>query len=213
MSTKTSEKTARHGIRTPLLAAALVALGLLSALPASAAPAARDAWGDRLLVTVSGAGAGVDGTVTLRCHPAGGSHREAGAACARLDAVTRWGKDTFAPVPKDALCTMQYGGPQTARVTGRWAGRQVDATYARTNGCEIARWNALVPVLPSMTTSDSKPREGAAGLTDATTREGSTTPPDPTTREGASTPADATTREGATTLTEDAPGGEPAPVR
>ncbi|MEV0850439.1 SSI family serine proteinase inhibitor [Streptomyces sp. NPDC049954] len=199
MSTKTSEKTARHGIRTPLLAAALVSLGLLSALPASAAPAARDAWGDRLLVTVSGAGAGGDGTVTLRCHPAGGSHREAGAACARLDEVTRWGRDTFAPVPKDALCTMQYGGPQTARITGRWAGRHVDASYKRTNGCEISRWDALVPVLPSTTRPDATTREGAVNPTGATPRDGASTPAEATT--------DAPTRE------KDAPGGESAPVR
>lgn len=48
------------------------------------------------------------------------------------------------------MCTMQYGGPATARVTGTWAGRPVDATYERGNGCEIARWDAMVPVLPEL---------------------------------------------------------------
>jgi hypothetical protein len=43
---------------------------------------------------------------------------------------------------------MQYGGAATARVTGTWAGRPVDAAYSRKNGCEIARWDRLVPLLP-----------------------------------------------------------------
>jgi hypothetical protein len=48
---------------------------------------------------------------------------------------------------------MQYGGPATAHVTGNWAGRPVDTTYDRSDGCEIARWDRLVPVLP-----DQRPR-------------------------------------------------------
>jgi hypothetical protein len=43
-----------------------------------------------------------------------------------------------------------YGGPATARVTGMWQGRGVDASFERTDGCEIARWNALVPALPDL---------------------------------------------------------------
>ena len=65
-----------------------------------------------------------------------------------MERNTRWGRDAFAPVPRDAVCTLRYGGPATARVTGTWAGRPVDATYGRTNGCEIARWDRLVPLLP-----------------------------------------------------------------
>lgn len=138
--------------RTPFLFAALVSLGALCALPAAAQdgpPPGGGAAGDRLVVTVEHAGGAADGRFELRCHPTGGDHGDAGAACARLDDVTTWGKDTFAPVPKDAMCTFQYGGAQTARIEGTWAGRPVNATYARTNGCEIARWDALVPVLPS----------------------------------------------------------------
>jgi hypothetical protein len=37
----------------------------------------------------------------------------------------------------------------TARVTGTWQGRQVDATFDRSNGCEISRWQTLEPVLPN----------------------------------------------------------------
>ncbi|MFC5213989.1 SSI family serine proteinase inhibitor [Streptomyces coerulescens] len=136
-------------------ASALAALGLTSVAPAAAAPAAvpllKDPGraGDRLTVTVRRAG-GADGTYELACHPARGDHPRAADACAALDRGTRWGKDAFAPVPQGTFCTMQYGGPATARVTGTWAGRPVDARFDRSDGCEIARWDRLVPLLPDL---------------------------------------------------------------
>jgi hypothetical protein len=131
---------ASAGPSTAAYAAALRAL-----MPPPARP---DDSADRLTVTVHDAGGGADGTFELECHPAGGNHPAAAEACDRLDRMTTWGKDTFAPTPPDSLCTMQYGGPATARVTGTWAGRPVDARYDRSDGCEISRWNALVPLLP-----------------------------------------------------------------
>jgi hypothetical protein len=107
------------------------------------------AAGDRLTVTVRHAG-DADGTYRLRYHPSGGTHPDAGGACATLDRRTTWGRDPFAPVPPDSICTMRYGGPATAHVTGTWAGRPVEATYGRGNGCETARWDELVPVLPDL---------------------------------------------------------------
>ncbi|MFD6298112.1 SSI family serine proteinase inhibitor [Streptomyces sp. NPDC060235] len=119
--------------------------------PAAMPPPARpEDSGDRLTVTVQDAGNGADGTYELDCHPAGGSHPRPAEACDLLDGNTTWGKDLFAPVPPNALCTMQYGGPATAHVTGTWAGRPVDARYDRTNGCEISRWNTMVPFLPDL---------------------------------------------------------------
>ncbi|MGP3924588.1 SSI family serine proteinase inhibitor [Streptomyces sp. 8N616] len=113
--------------------------------PLTLAPAGED----RLTVTISNSGnRAVDGRYTLDCHPTGGTHREARAACDRLDEMSRWGEDPFAPVEPRANCTMMYGGPTTARITGTWAGRPVDARFDRRNGCEIARWNKLRPVLP-----------------------------------------------------------------
>ena len=38
---------------------------------------------------------------------------------------------------------MLYGGPQTAIVKGTYAGKPVDATFKRTNGCEVSRWEKL----------------------------------------------------------------------
>ncbi|MFJ7075158.1 SSI family serine proteinase inhibitor [Streptomyces sp. NPDC098781] len=157
-------RCARTGrLRRVLLGAtgSLVAVGLTSVAPAVASPQAApvlalpslqgpDRAGDHLTVTVSGAGGGADGTHELICHPTGGDHPDAAGACAVLDRGTRWGKDAFAPVAQDGLCTMQYGGPATAHVTGTWAGRPVDARYDRSNGCEIARWDRLVPLLPEL---------------------------------------------------------------
>ncbi|MDG9720606.1 SSI family serine proteinase inhibitor [Streptomyces sp. DH24] len=144
------------------VATSLAALGSLAAAPSAAyadagtgvlmPPPVRDEdrVGDHLVVTVRGTGGDADGTYELRCHPPGGSHPDPARACAAVEKNTRWGQDTFAPVPAGAACTMQYGGPATARVTGTWAGRPVDATYDRSNGCQIQRWDRLVPLLPDV---------------------------------------------------------------
>ncbi|MFG3256192.1 SSI family serine proteinase inhibitor [Streptomyces sp. NPDC048172] len=106
--------------------------------------------GDHLTVTVKDSGdPSRDGTYELYCHPAAGDHPDPSGACETLEKATRWGKDPFAPVPRDSACTKQYGGPATAHVTGRWAGRPVDARYDRTDGCQISRWNDMEPLLPS----------------------------------------------------------------
>jgi hypothetical protein len=83
---------------------------------------------------------------TLACGPAGGTHPDAAEACALLDGLAA---DAFAPVPPDSICTQVYGGPQRARVRGEWRGEAVDAELSRENGCEIARWDRLVPLLPA----------------------------------------------------------------
>ncbi|MFF4473917.1 SSI family serine proteinase inhibitor [Streptomyces sp. NPDC001599] len=133
-------------------AAALSAAALASvcAAPSAAVAGPRAPEGDHLTVTVRDAGAGLDGTYELSCHPAAGDHPDPEGACAVVDGDTRWGRDTFAPVPEGSVCTMQYGGPATAHVTGVWAGRPVDATYDRRDGCEISRWDRMVPLLPEV---------------------------------------------------------------
>ncbi|MER7974064.1 SSI family serine proteinase inhibitor [Streptomyces sp. NPDC005840] len=142
-----------HAPRAAVLLAAVLAGSALA--PSAAADAGGGRVGDRLTVTVrhlGGAGGGGwwDGTFELNCHPAAGSHPDADAACSRLDRITQWGRDTFAPVPDDSICTMQYGGPATAHVTGTWAGRPVDASFDRTDGCHIGQWDRLVPLLPDL---------------------------------------------------------------
>ncbi|AKZ56716.1 putative secreted protein [Streptomyces ambofaciens ATCC 23877] len=142
--------------RTPaarLLGAAALSVVSLASLSA-AHPAAAHGFGapdgDHLTVTVRDAGPGADGTYELHCDPAGGSHPDPAGACGVVERDTRWGQDAFAPVPAGSVCTMQYGGPATAHVTGTWAGRPVDVTYDRRDGCEISRWDRMVPLLPEV---------------------------------------------------------------
>ncbi|MGI5376625.1 SSI family serine proteinase inhibitor [Streptomyces sp. CA-251387] len=165
-----SASAGRHLRRLLFIAAgSLVAAGSSSVAPASAYVQATSAQaglplpltfasrhdpgrsGDHhLTITVRDAGDGADGTYELYCHPAHGNHPDAVDACAALDRGTRWGKDAFAAVPEGGFCTMQYGGPATAHVTGTWGGRPVDARYDRSDGCQIGRWDRLVPVLPDL---------------------------------------------------------------
>lgn len=68
-------------------------------------------------------------------------------ACSRL---ARTSGDPFQPVPPGTMCTQVWGGPETARITGWWRSRPVDASFSRRNGCEISRWDNLVPILPGI---------------------------------------------------------------
>ncbi|GAA2946614.1 SSI family serine proteinase inhibitor [Streptomyces enissocaesilis] len=106
---------------------------------------------DRLTVTTAETGnRAANGTYELRCGPAGGTHPDARSACNRLDELARQNGDPFAPVPQNRMCTHQHGGPATARITGTWHGRSVDASFNRGNGCEISRWREMEPVLPTV---------------------------------------------------------------
>lgn len=81
----------------------------------------------------------------------GGSAAEASTLpdpAAALAALREHGEEVFFPKPgPPRLCTQQYGGPQVAVVTGRYLGRSVHREFSRTDGCEIARWRAMAPLL------------------------------------------------------------------
>ena len=82
---------------------------------------------------------------TLTCgETPDGDHPDAAAACAHLEGLD----DPFAPLPTDMVCTEQYGGPETATITGRWNAADVDIELSRTDGCRISQWESLGPVLP-----------------------------------------------------------------
>jgi hypothetical protein len=134
---------------------AAVVLALLSLTACAARPAGSDAGASRdgsppsandlVVVLDRGDGSAVQ-RWTLSC--AGtveGTHPAARAACDHLRSVD----DPFAPIPDDTMCTQQYDGPQTAHVTGRWGGEPVDVRLARTDGCRIAQWDGLGPLLPT----------------------------------------------------------------
>lgn len=127
-----------------------VAASVAGATPAAARTVPPAAAPDHLFVTVRHSGPGTDGTFSLDCRPAGGRHPSPAAACAALRRAGEAHTDPFAPVPAGSVCTMVYGGPATARVAGRWHGRPVQATFDRSDGCEISRWHALVPLLPAV---------------------------------------------------------------
>lgn len=88
-------------------------------------------------------------TYKLSCDPPGGDHPDPVGACQALEVN---GVSALPPVPKDLACTMIYGGPQRATVTGSWNGQKVSSAFNRTNGCEIDRWTQMVPLLPAVGT-------------------------------------------------------------
>lgn len=53
----------------------------------------------------------------------------------------------FEPVAPGTACAAVYGGPETARVEGTLDGRPLQATFDRTNACEIARWDRAAALL------------------------------------------------------------------
>jgi len=75
----------------------------------------------------------------VSCDGAGGS-----AACA---AAADLEPADFEPTPGDVACTQLYGGPETAQVTGTLQGEPIDATFSRTDGCEITRWDQVAGLL------------------------------------------------------------------
>jgi hypothetical protein len=81
---------------------------------------------------------------TLKCAPVGGTLPKRAAACAKLMRAER----PFAPTPKGMACTMIYGGPQEALVTGRFRGNPVRAHFSRKDGCELGRWNRVQFLFP-----------------------------------------------------------------
>jgi hypothetical protein len=96
-----------------------------------------------LRISVRATEGGAAREVTLACDPAGGDHPDPAAACAVLE-----GAAVLDPLPADRICTEQYGGPETARITGVHRGRDVSLQLARSDGCLISQWDSLGAVLP-----------------------------------------------------------------
>jgi hypothetical protein len=83
-------------------------------------------------------------TASLTCPGAKAKDRD---ICAALDVVA---PKVFEPVPVDQACTAIYGGPRKATITGRYQNEPVSAVFTQENGCEIARWNQIKPVLDAL---------------------------------------------------------------
>jgi hypothetical protein len=124
----------------------LVALAALVASGAQTSAGERASVRAQLRITVWPRGPdGRSAAYTLRCPSGEGTLPGAARACARLAEL---GRQAFAPVPRDAFCTEIYAGPQVARVTGLLQGRKLWATFRRTDGCQIERWNRLAFLFP-----------------------------------------------------------------
>ena len=122
-----------------------VRLAVLIALIVVSAGVALASSGSTSLRIAVRAGPGAPARVTtLRCDPSGGTVAQPAQACRRLLAA---GRGIFAPTPPGTACTMIYGGPQEALVTGTLRGVKVWARLRRRNGCEIARWNRVAFLL------------------------------------------------------------------
>jgi hypothetical protein len=125
---------------------ALVAAVLAAAIGGGHASAAA-APATQLRVTIWHQGQpGPSQTWTLACAPARGTHPARGRACQTLSRLL---PQPFRPVPRDAMCTQIYGGPQEALVTGTLNGSRVWARFNLRDGCQIARWTRLAPLLPA----------------------------------------------------------------
>jgi len=126
-----------RGIALLVLTAALLVAATGSAATSSVTALKVTYW-------PNGESSAVQKTWTLRCDPAGGTLARPGEACRRLAAG---GRMLFMPVPRRAVCTEIYGGPDRARVIGVIDERRVWASFNLMNGCHIARWNRFSPWL------------------------------------------------------------------
>jgi hypothetical protein len=83
-------------------------------------------------------------TGTLSCPGETAKDRD---ICAALEVVA---PAVFEPVPVDQACTAIYGGPRKATITGTYQDEPISAVFTQENGCEIARWNQIKPVLKGL---------------------------------------------------------------
>jgi hypothetical protein len=145
----------------PLAVLLLTGCGADRTSPAAApSSSARDAGepstapvGDHLEIAYDAGDGSAPQTWELACSPPDGTHPDPGGACADLAAA----ETPFAEPDPDLMCTEQYGGPQTARVTGTWGDQPVDTVFDRGDGCAISRWDSVGRLLPAADTSALEP--------------------------------------------------------
>lgn len=84
------------------------------------------------------------GTVDCRADGPTGTGMFATSAAETCDQIDAH-QAVLAKTKSDAgrICSEIYGGPQHVRITGSIAGKRVDLTVARSDGCGIADWTTL----------------------------------------------------------------------
>jgi Subtilisin inhibitor-like len=106
--------------------------GSSSAGTASAAKVSLD-------VSFSGSAGTAPAHYTLRCEPAGGTVRDAAAACAKL---MKHGASLFGPLPVHVACPMILASAGRATVRGTYLGQRVHESVVD-GGCDLSRWGEL----------------------------------------------------------------------
>jgi hypothetical protein len=124
---------------------ALLLTALVAVIGCGASAGATATTDLRISYWPEGRAAGQAQTSTLRCGPVGGTLARPAAACQKLAGM----RNPFAPIPADAMCTEQYGGPQVALITGTFRGKRVWTQLQRRNGCEIGRFKQLAFLVPA----------------------------------------------------------------
>jgi hypothetical protein len=128
-------------IVAPVLLAALVLAGCGSDEGASQASGPTDTLA-RLTVTVDNDGAkGSEQPKQLSLDCKAPTDSQACGAAAGVSAAD------LRPTGKGTACTQIYGGPEEATIKGQIRGEDVDATFTRTDGCEISRWDKVKALL------------------------------------------------------------------
>ncbi|MDH3225807.1 MAG: SSI family serine proteinase inhibitor [Thermoleophilia bacterium] len=134
---------------TPRLGPTTLAL-LFAIIALAAACSDNDSAGDfpatggaSLTIVLADPEAATSQTWTLGCDPASGDLPDPESACGRLSALD----DPWAPVPADVACAEIFGGPQVMTVSGDFHGESVDASFTRSNACEIERFDRVADAL------------------------------------------------------------------
>jgi hypothetical protein len=167
----------RRAPRLGVLSAVLIAACLLPAAAHAAGTGTASAAGLALRFSVTEAPSATPQPATLTClgtwANATGYLREAPEeGCQQAHQLA----DLLlnAPAP-DRVCTQIYGGPQIATVQGTINGRWIHRALSRTNGCELADWEQMGPLLapkatnPSGQLVDYRRSGGIAGFEDRLT--------------------------------------------
>lgn len=119
-----------------LVLASLIAGWLLIVAPPKPSEKPKENTKTSIKVSIQPAGSG--GLVVSRIIDCPGDKR-----CARVEKLTL--RD-FQP-PKGMMCSQQSAGPSLAWVVGTIRGRSVQYQLDVSDGCKIAVWNRLAPVL------------------------------------------------------------------
>lgn len=115
--------------RRVLLASALIAGTAVVPGIATAAPA-----DSTMRLTVESKDLTANKFGELKCHPAGGTHQHAAKACEELEKVN--GDVAAMQANLSKVCTMEYQ-PVTAKVEGKWRGKDVSYTQTFSNSCTM----------------------------------------------------------------------------